>query len=65
MKTVKAPGLGDYQIVGEREEEAAAAFEEGYLAVCRGSGDGDSMLWELASLRRRVMEEYHVSVTLV
>ncbi len=65
MKAVIAPGLGEYQIVGEREEEAAAAFEAGYLAACRGSGDGDSMLWELAGLRRRIMEDYHVSVTLV
>ena len=65
MKTVPAPGLGEYQICGEREEEAAAAFAEGYLAACRGSGDGDSMLWELAALRRQVMEDYHVSVTLV
>ena len=65
MKTVIAPGLGEYQIVGERENEAAAAFEEGYLAACRSSGDGDSMLWELAGLRRKVMEDYDVSVTLV
>lgn len=65
MKTVTAPGLGEYQILGERENEAAAAFEEGYLAACRDSGDGDSMLWELAALRRQIAEEYHVSVTLV
>lgn len=65
MKTVIAPGLGDYQIIGEREDEAAAAFEAGYRAACGNSGDGDSMLWELAALRRQVMEEYHVSVTLV
>lgn len=65
MKTVLAPGLGEYQIVGEREEEAAAAFDRAYLDACRSSGDGDSMLWELAALRRRIMEEYHVSVTLV
>ena len=65
MKAVQAPGLGEYQITGEREAEAAAAFEAGYLAACRGSGDGDSMLWELAALRRQVMEEYHVTITLV
>lgn len=65
MKTVQAPGLGEYQIRGEREDEAAAAFEAGYLDACRGSGDGDSLLWELAALRRRIVEEYHVSVTLV
>ena len=64
MKTVQAPGLGEYQITGAREAEAAAAFEEGYLAVCRQSGDGDSMLWELASLRRQIAEEYDVSVKL-
>ena len=64
MKTVLAPGLGEYQIVGAREDEAAEAFEAGYLDACRNSGDGDSMLWELASLRRRVQEEYDVSVTL-
>lgn len=65
MKTVQAHGLGEYQIIGERESEAAAAFETGYLEACRSSGDGDSLLWELAGLRRRIMEEYHVSITLV
>ncbi len=65
MKTVEAQGLGEYQISGAREAEAAAAFEEGYRAACSQSGDGDSMLWELAGLRRRIMEEYNVSVTLV
>ncbi len=65
MKTVQAHGLGEYQIIGEREAEAAAAFEAGYADACRSSGDGDSMLWELAGLRRRIMEDYHVSITLV
>ena len=64
MKTVLAHGLGEYRIVGERESEAAAAFEEGYRSACRSSGDGDSLLWELAALRRRIAEEYDVSVTL-
>ena len=65
MKTVLAPGLGEYQISGERETEAAAALEEGYRIACRDSGDGDSLLWELAALRRQIAEEYHVSVRLV
>ena len=65
MKTVLAHGLGEYQIIGARESEAAAAFEEAYRAACIGSGDGDSLLWELAALRRRIAEEYDVSVTLV
>ena len=65
MKTIAAPGLGEYQICGAREDEAAAAFEEGYLAICRNSGDGDSMLWELAALRRQIAEEYDVSVKLM
>lgn len=64
MKTVQAPGLGEYQIVGAREAQAAAAFEEAYLNACRSSGDGDSLLWELAALRRRIAEEYDVSVIL-
>ena len=65
MKSVFATGLGEYQIVGIREEEAAAAFEEGYRNACRSAGDGDSLLWELAALRRQIREEYDVSVTLV
>jgi hypothetical protein len=65
MKAIQAPGLGEYQIIGAREEEAAAAFEEGYRAACRTAGDGDSMLWELAALRRQIAEEYDVSVKLV
>ena len=64
MKTVQAPGLGDYQIIGPREEEAAAAFAEAYRAICLQSGDGDSMLWELARLRREIAEAYDVSVKL-
>lgn len=65
MRRVEAIGLGEYQITGEREDEAAAAFAQGYAACCGESGDGDSMLWELRNLRRRVMEEYGVEITLV
>lgn len=65
MKRVEAIGLGEYQISGEREEAAAAAFEAGYAACCGGSADGDSMLWELRNLRRQVMEDYGVEITLV
>jgi hypothetical protein len=65
MKSVEAIGLGEYQISGEREEEAAAAFQEGYAACCGASGDGDSMLWELRNLRRQIIEDYGVEITLV
>ena len=65
MKVIQAPGLGEYQIIGAREDEAAAAFEEGYRVACRTAGDGDSMLWELAALRRQIAEEYDVSVKLM
>jgi hypothetical protein len=65
MKVIQAPGLGEYQIIGAREDEAAAAFEEGYRAACRTAGDGDSMLWELAALRREIIGEYGVRITLV
>ena len=65
MKTVEAIGLGQYQIVGEREEEAAEAFAALYAERCRSSGDGDSLLWELASLRREIIERYDVRITLV
>ena len=65
MKRVDAIGLGEYQITGEREEEAVAAFAEGYRLCCGESGDGDSMLWELRGLRRRIMDEYGVEITLV
>ena len=40
MKTVEAIGLGQYQIVGEREEEAAEAFlvlPGGYVSGLAGS----------------------------
>ena len=64
MERVEAFGLGEYQISGEREAEAAAAFREGYAACCKASGDGDSMLWELRNLRRQIMESYGVEITL-
>ena len=65
MERVEAIGLGEYQICGEREAEAAAAFREGYASCCRASGDGDSLLWELAGLRRQIIADYGVEVTLV
>ena len=64
MRTVEAIGLGEYRISGDREEEAAAAFAEGYPARCRESGDGDSLLWALAELRRQIMADYGVLITL-
>ena len=65
MIVIQAPGLGEYQIEGEKEVEAARSFDERYTRLCRDSGDGDSMLWELAALRREIISEYGVSITLV
>lgn len=65
MKQVEAINLGNFEVVGEREEEAAAALEERYLELCRNAGDGDSMLWQLAALRREVAEEFGVQIKLV
>ena len=65
MKTVEAYGLGHYEITGAREDEAAAAFAEGYAALCRSCGDGDTLLRELAALRKQLAEAYDVRVVLV
>ena len=65
MIAIQAPGLGEYQIVGENEVEAARIFDERYTRLCRNSGDGDSLLWELAGLRREIISSYGVSITLV
>ncbi len=65
MIVIQAPGLGEYQIDGEKEVEAARVFDEGYTRLCRDSGDGDSLLWELAALRREIIGEYGVRITLV
>ena len=53
MIVIQAPGLGEYQIDGEKEVEAARVFDEGYTRLCRDSGDGDSQIGR-ASCRERV-----------
>ena len=55
MKTVEAYGLGHYEITGA----------EGYAALCRSCGDGDTLLRELAALRKQIAEAYDVRVVLV
>ena len=40
-------------------------YEERYIELCRNAGDGDSMLWQLAALRREVAEEFGVQIKLV
>ena len=63
MVKVYTDGLYHYEIIGEREKEAADEMENKLDLLSRSHYGGESYLVELSELRHSISEKYGVEIS--